>query len=626
MKVSLLALLRRKPAFWVALAGVLLAGTALALAGAYTVWKEQRDEVAAAFLEEAQSRYAVVARETEAQMDLLAAAQALYAASHKVEREEFQAFAGMVLRQAPVMRALEWIPRVPAAEREACEQGARREGLRDFQITERDPQAKLVRAGVRQEYFPVLFVEPYKGNEAALGFDLASDPVRRDALELALQTGKLQATARVKLVQEPAHEWGCLVFAPVCRRHEAGGLPASTAGDCLGFVSGVIRMKDMFGAALARLKLVGIDLEILDQSAPIGEQLVYSHPSRLHSNGGGGNPLAQPTAKPPTLEFTRELPFAGRTWLIRCVPAPGYFKTNNFPWQCPRFGPQQRHPWAALAGGLALTGLLASFLVSLFRRGERIAQLVEERTAGLVRANRELAQEIRTRTEIEERLEASLKEKEILLREVHHRVRNNLQVISSLLQLKTLHVSDPTFLRLVKDMRNRVRSMALVYDKLQRSEDLAQIDLGEYLRSLAADLYRSRRGQQEDISLRFELETIRLNLDTAIPCGLIANELVTNAFRYAFPAPRESAPLPAGNSPAVITVQARTTGDGLIGLTVKDNGAGLPPNVSLDCPGTIGLQIVTMLVEQLNGAISLDRSDGTQFTVTFRELQYQSRS
>ena len=202
---------------------------------------------------------------------------------------------------------------------------------------------------------------------------------------------------------------------------------------------------------------------------------------------------------------------------------------------------------------------------------------------------------------------ASLHEKEILLKEIHHRVKNNLQVISSLLNLQSRAVSDPPVLELLRDSQNRVRSMALVHEKLYRSPDLARIDLAEYARSLASQLLRTYTDPAGRVSLRVEAADCWLDVDTAVPCGLIINELLSNALKHAFP----------GSRTGEILIALQPAAPRRVRLVVADDGGGFPPDVDFRATPSLGLQLVNSLVAQIDGAIHLNRRAGTEFCIDF---------
>ena len=240
--------------------------------------------------------------------------------------------------------------------------------------------------------------------------------------------------------------------------------------------------------------------------------------------------------------------------------------------------------------------------------------------------------EIVKRKEAEARMRASLEEKEVLLKEIHHRVKNNLQVVSSLLYLQSESVSDTEVLDVLTESQNRIRSMALVHERLYRTEDLARIDFPEYIRDLAAYLVSSYNVDAPLVSLRLDADEIVLDVDRAIPCGLIINELVSNSLKHAFsPRPAalpdgasvtgqeaEGSQIGAANSDGnEIFIELRAEQDGQLRLLVGDNGAGLPENMDWRDTQSLGLLLVNNLVRQLRGAIELSRHDGTQFEIRF---------
>jgi two-component sensor histidine kinase/PAS domain-containing protein len=215
--------------------------------------------------------------------------------------------------------------------------------------------------------------------------------------------------------------------------------------------------------------------------------------------------------------------------------------------------------------------------------------------------------EIAERTLAEEKIREALSEKEILLKEVHHRVKNNLQVISSLLNLQAAEVSDDETIKALMESQNRVRSMALIHEKLYQSNDLARIDFAGYLESLISSLSQTYRIDSDKIRLKVNAENIGLNIDTAIPCGLIVNELVSNSLKYAFPS----------GKPGTIEVSCKQSKNNRCTLLVSDNGIGLPIRFEIDKSPSLGLKLVTSLVKQIGGSLVVDRKNGTQIKIEF---------
>ena len=228
------------------------------------------------------------------------------------------------------------------------------------------------------------------------------------------------------------------------------------------------------------------------------------------------------------------------------------------------------------------------------------------------------AKDISERKRAEERIKRSLEEKEVLLKEIHHRVKNNLQVISSLLYLQSENVTDQETLEALKDSRNRVRSMALIHEKLYRSRDLACIDFADYIRNLVGFLLTSYSEKARKIDIQTNIADIALDINTAIPCGLIINELVSNSLKYAFP----------GEQAGHITINMHSDNGrngSPLNLVVDDDGVGLPRSVDVHHTESLGLQLVNTLVHQLNGTVQLVRGEGTRFIIRFNRAVDQSK-
>jgi PAS domain S-box-containing protein len=208
----------------------------------------------------------------------------------------------------------------------------------------------------------------------------------------------------------------------------------------------------------------------------------------------------------------------------------------------------------------------------------------------------------------DEQLRASLEEKTVLLKEVHHRVKNNLQIISSLLELQSDFIADEESRRFIRESQNRIGAMALVHEKLYQSEIVAFINLGDYIESLTQYLFSTFVKDREAIGLTVEVEDVHLAIDEAIPCGLIVNELVSNALKHAFP----------NGVKGEIAVRCRSGKDGWVKVTVSDTGIGLPAGFDIENTESLGLQLVTMLVKQLRGSMRLvTENGGTAVMVSF---------
>ncbi len=259
-------------------------------------------------------------------------------------------------------------------------------------------------------------------------------------------------------------------------------------------------------------------------------------------------------------------------------------------------------------------------LVEIMSRDEQLltyqeislAQLLVNQAASAIenaRLYQQAQQEIAERKWAEEQSKASLKGKEVLLKEIHHRVKNNLQVISSLLDLQTNSIQDPQILDIFRQSTDRIKTMSLIHEQLYQAEDVTRIDFAEYIRKLVANLRLSYRINVQTITLMINTVDISLGIDKAIPCGLIINELVSNSFKHAFPVRTKQ--------PAEIYIDIQANCDNQYTLRVRDNGIGFPPDVDFRRTKSLGMRLVTTLVKQLKGTIVLHLNKGTEFKISF---------
>ena len=211
-----------------------------------------------------------------------------------------------------------------------------------------------------------------------------------------------------------------------------------------------------------------------------------------------------------------------------------------------------------------------------------------------------LATDITERKKGETRIATSLQEKEILLREIHHRVKNNLQIISSLLYFQAKKVQDEAGLAALREGQERLKSMILVHEKLYQSRDLARIDFADYVRTLTDQMLQSYAAVRSKIKVTVEAGGLFLPIELALPCGMIINELLTNVFKYAFP----------GEMTGTALVRVTSDQDHMK-ITVADSGMGLPADMDVERPDTFGLQLVRNLAGQMRGTVSFERNGGT---------------
>jgi two-component system, sensor histidine kinase PdtaS len=223
----------------------------------------------------------------------------------------------------------------------------------------------------------------------------------------------------------------------------------------------------------------------------------------------------------------------------------------------------------------------------------------ERKFTGVVR-------DITERKHAEDTLKAALNEKELLLKEVYHRVKNNLQIVSSLINLQIRKVKNEEAASLLKQSIDRIKAMSILHEKLYQSKDLAKIEFNDYVRSLAEHLFFGFGTQTSQIKLNLSIDQVYLDVDTAIPCGLIINELVTNALHHAFP----------DSQPGEISISFKHDQGDYV-LMVWDNGIGIPADFELNINNSLGLQLVNSLANQLLGKLAIDITKGSKFTIRF---------
>ena len=286
-----------------------------------------------------------------------------------------------------------------------------------------------------------------------------------------------------------------------------------------------------------------------------------------------------------------------------------------------------------ITGMLAIAGMVLGFVLSFFfaRRLTRPIAILQTFASRLASGDLDHRVTVRTQDEVgdlaeslnsmAEKLAVSLKrenelrEKDVLLKEIHHRVKNNMQILTSLLRLQSRRLENPEIRTIMKESESRIRSMGLIHEKLYQSNSLSEIEFESYARTLTGELQRMYGGAHPGIQVLLDAKGVELGLDTALPCGLIVNELVSNSFKYGFPEGRTGE----------IRIRMRPLGDGDFELIVSDNGIGIPEGEKLEREGSLGMRLVSTLVQQINGELQTSNGVGITTTIQFRESQYKQR-
>jgi signal transduction histidine kinase len=320
-----------------------------------------------------------------AKLEALRSIGAFYAATRQVERSGFAEFVRPILARHPEVYAFGWIARVPRAERTAFEEAARAEGMAQFHIVELMEGGSFTNAAERPEYFPVAFTEPDGPSRAVLGFDLASIPDRRAAMDRARDTGELASTDLVRLISESS-EYGVIIFLPIYRN----GMPRETVEQrrehLIGFAGAGLTIPDFVKAALANADLHGTAFIVEPPWSQPSERLLYRYPDDVWRPD---MPHPDEPSLPPVVMETFNL--AGRTWSIRCIPPAGWDASER-EWQA----------WLVLVVGLLVTGLLTAYLMAILGRSDVIETLIAKRTSEWAEANRQLEQQMAQRLRLEQ--------------------------------------------------------------------------------------------------------------------------------------------------------------------------------------------------------------------------------
>ncbi len=524
----------------------------------------------------------------------------------EVDRGEFRKFTTKLLSRYRGLQAVSWNPIIEAGYRLAYEQAMRVEGISGFQIKERDESGRLVRAGSRPEYVTVHFIEPLDRNQAALGFDVASDSTRRSAIERAFTTRLPAATARITLIQDDESQFGVLILDPLLEVDQNGH------EDVRGFVVGVFRLADMVRESLATHDLDDLSLTMSDLSAEPGSRLLFasspSDPTASAASDPGATLLQQRT----------DVEFAGRNWELHTLAKPSYLRSTR-----------SLDAWLILVAGLLFTGLLGAFLLVL--NGNAVVEA--RRSTELATTNDELTRSVTALREAENALQLSNKEltrhndeMEQFIYTASHDLKTPLVTINGFMAVLNDEIQAGDQDQIADSMK-RIKSAAtrmgqLIEDLLQisrigRTEDETEIVDVE---SLVAELVDERRHQLSQRDIAFEVQPgLPASMADRTRLMQVFDNLIGNAVKYG-----------CAEGPGKISIGG-TVREGLSEYFVRDTGPGIPPEfhdrvfrlftrLKSDKDGTgVGLAIVKRVVEHYGGMVWVERDlpvgAGFRFTI-----------
>jgi len=623
------------PIALVALIGVLVTLQAF---NAVTGWERQR--VQQAFQSAAGDRVLMIQREIEQNLGVVQDIGSLFNVSKWVDRREFRKFVEPALKRYASITALQWIPRLTAAERNAFEEEARRSFSR-FRITETSQAGDLVRAGQRPVHFPVLYVQPYQFNKAALGLDLAAEPEVLETLQQTGDAGVMQVSPLTPQERDERIEYGFVARLPVYNREDTDGTETEdedeeqdTPPDTLeqrqlllrGFAAGFFILGEIVENALQNLSPSGINMVIYDVSDLNQRHYLYRHSSRmLPEKADRSNPVNRESGK--NWEFTRTLTIRNRQWEVVCTSVPGYFQPD--PWS----------GWVTLAGGLPFTALLTIYLSTLVGRTAKVRRLVTERTMQLVEVNAELNNEINERLHAEKELqrlnetleqrvairtveaERHVKELEQFAYVTSHDLKAPLRGIANLaswleedLQEKLTDTTREQ-LQLLRDRVQRMNALIeglLEYSRIGKAaQSMVSVNTGELLAEIIDSL-----SPPEEITIDVAADMPTLFTDRLHLFQVFSN-LLSNSIKH------------RRDEQGHIAVSAQEQGE-YYEFTVADNGPGIAPQyhdkifmmfqtLTVNDYGSntgIGLALVKKIVQEHGGSITLESREG--YGATFR--------
>ncbi len=578
-------------------------------------------------LEHIRDRYKVFAgdrinsieREIAHNIDILSSLSLLYENSEHVTRKEFNNFYNKIKTKQNAIKALEWIPRIDNSDRDKYEKAAKNDGYPDFQITRRKTQGNMVRVDEKSEYFPVYYVEPYKNNEPALGYDLSTDPVRFQALKKSRDSGLMTATLPITLVQERDIQSGFLAFLPIYKSRTQLFTAQKRRENLKGFVLGVFRIKELLETALTDLQIKGVDILLYDTTILTDKKHIYTHYSRLRTNIGQAQKEINDENNR-SLRVSHTINVADRNWLIECKSNPEFAAAK-----------MTFAPYFALFIVLLFTGMLSAYLINAIGKSAKVEWLAYD-----------LSSEIAERKKAEKELKDYRGHLEELVKKRTEDLEDSEKVLHQI-SCKILSSQEDERKRISRELHDGVGqalsslklNLQMIEQKINKNEPIKSILISDAINGLSYSIDELRNTAMALRPSFFEnmelyeilvwygnkiqnISGIKLNINIQ-DSTKVSSRVKDHLFRI-YQESLNNIQKHAGASNVWITVIAN---DKVLKLNIMDNGIGFKHSEessnklkgdSFSCPG-LGLSTMRERAVLLGGSFNINSLYGTGTTV-----------
>ena len=577
------------------------------------VQNQQQNRTQAEFARQAETYVAAIQKGIERNLEVIESIGGLYAASGKVDRDAFRKFVQGPLSRHQEIKALSWNQRVTHSEKRQFEDSLRQEGYPEFQFKDWLLDGQRVVDIERPEYIVVTYIEPYESNQAALGFDVASNPARLVALERARDTGEMVTTARITLVQETGNQFGFLILKPIYKTPTAPETVEGRRQDLKGFAVGVFRIGDMVEAALEDLPKGIVNIQLVDEASPAGEGLLY-----LDQAPGSDNPADEEQLKARGEIYLRQpLDIPGRQWSLLISPT-SEFLGGHSAWE----------GWGILAGGLLVTSLLVAYLIGMVNHASKTQRLADQ-----LQESRDYVEGISQNLEKQaQELARSNQELEQFANIASHDLQEPLRMVSSYTQLLERRYKDKLdsdaneFIGYAVDGAKRMQTLIndlLLYSRITtQGHPLEATNCSDVFARAVTNLAASIE-EKGAIVTRDPLPTVPADASQLVS---VFQNLIGNGIKY------------HGDQPPRIHVSAVESGDEWL-FSFKDNGIGIEAEFTerifqifqrlhskAKYAGTgIGLAICKRVIERHGGCIWVEsepqKGSTFYFTLAMRNQQ-----